>query len=240
MNPLDINIHKTNLTNILIDIYKDKELGTVLGFKGGTSAMLFYDLPRFSIDLDFDLIPKYTPKELDKIVKNITELLSKKYTIKDQSNKFNTLFWLVSYGDRLTNIKVEVSTRENPYNHYTLKSFYGIKINVLDIGDMIAHKMVTIMDRPSLANRDLLDVHFFLGTPYVNNINYDIIKHRTGKEPKIFYKDLYKFISKIDSSTILNGLGEVLEQNRKDWAKAKLKTELLGLIQRQIDSFDIL
>ncbi len=34
MNPLDINIHKTNLTNILIDIYKDKELGTVLGFKG--------------------------------------------------------------------------------------------------------------------------------------------------------------------------------------------------------------
>jgi len=235
MNPLDINKHKTNLTNILIDIYKDKELGTVLGFKGGTAAMLFYDLPRFSIDLDFDLIPKYSPKEIDMVVKRISKLLLNKYTIKDQSKKHNTLFWLVSYGDGLTNIKVEVSTRENPYNHYTLKSFYGVKINVLDIGDMIAHKMVTITDRPILANRDLFDVHFFLGTTNINEINYEIIKHRTGKDPNTFYKDLYKYISKIDSNTILHGLGEVLEQNRKDWVKAKLKTELLGLIQRQID-----
>lgn len=238
MNPLDINKHKTNLTNILIDIYKDKELGNILGFKGGTSAMLFYDLPRFSIDLDFDLIPKYTSKELEKIVNRITELLSKKYAIKDQSNKYNTLFWLVSYEDKLTNIKIEISTRENPFNHYTLKSFYGVKINVLDIGDMIAHKMVTITDRPTLANRDLFDVHYFLGTSHINEINYDIIKHRTGKEPKAFYKDLYKYIIKIDSKTILNGLGEVLEDNKKDWVKAKLKVELLGLIQRQIDLLD--
>ena len=59
MKALDITKHKTHLTNILIDIYKESVTGAVLGFKGGTSAMLFYQLPRFSVDLDFDLIPRY-------------------------------------------------------------------------------------------------------------------------------------------------------------------------------------
>ncbi len=235
MISLDISKHKTNLTNILIDIYKDKLLGNALGFKGGTAAMLFYNLPRFSVDLDFDLVGKYNPKEINEIVERVNGLLSNKYDIKDQSKKHNTLFWLVSYGEGLTKIKIEISTRENPYNHYELKDFYGIKINVLEIGDIIAHKMVAITDRAILANRDLFDVHFFLGTPFVNKINYDIIKYRTGKNPKNFYKDLYKYVSKIDPDSMLDGLGEVLEKSKKDWVKAKLKTELLGLIQRQID-----
>jgi len=56
MKALEVTKHKTNLTNILIDIYKDSLLGSVLGFKGGTAAMLFFNLPRFSVDLDFDLL----------------------------------------------------------------------------------------------------------------------------------------------------------------------------------------
>ena len=56
MKALDITIHKTNLTNILIDIFKNSFIGPLLGFKGGTAALLFYNLPRFSVDLDFDLI----------------------------------------------------------------------------------------------------------------------------------------------------------------------------------------
>lgn len=31
-------------------------MSSVLGFKGGTAALLFYGLPRLSVDLDFDLI----------------------------------------------------------------------------------------------------------------------------------------------------------------------------------------
>ena len=48
--------HRAKLIVILKDIYDDSELRTALGFKGGTAAMLFYDLPRFSVDLDFDLL----------------------------------------------------------------------------------------------------------------------------------------------------------------------------------------
>jgi hypothetical protein len=52
----DRNIHKTILLQILKDIYIDASLGPILGFKGGTAANFFYDLGRFSVDLDFDLL----------------------------------------------------------------------------------------------------------------------------------------------------------------------------------------
>jgi len=240
MRALNIKEHKTNLTNILIDIYKDSTLGPVLGFKGGTAGMLFYNLPRFSVDLDFDLIPSYKEgsKELESFVGNMTDLLSKKYTIKDQSVKYNTLFWLVSYGEGLANIKIEVSTRDVSLNHYSLKPFYGVSVKVIDVGDMVAHKMIVLMERNITANRDLFDVHYYLSTAYANEINYEIIKDRTGKDPIDFYRDLYNFVDNINSSTILNGLGEVLDRSQKDWMKAKLKTELLGLIKRQIEVLD--
>ena len=53
---LDRDVHKTVLLQILKDIYTDGSLGPVLGLKGGTAAHFFYDLGRFSVDLDFDLL----------------------------------------------------------------------------------------------------------------------------------------------------------------------------------------
>ncbi len=233
MKQLDIAKHKTILTNILIDIYKEDLLGSSLGFKGGTASMLFYNLPRFSTDLDFDLLNN--DGNTEDVIKTMTQLLSKKYDIKEQIEKYNTLFWLVSYGEGLTNIKIEVSTREKPFDTYDIKTLYGIKLKVSKIGDMIANKMVTATERAVTANRDLFDIHFFLSSIYVNNINHDIIKYRTGKEPVEFYTFLYDIVSNIENKNILDGLGEVLNDGQKDWVKSKLKIELLGLIQRQID-----
>jgi Uncharacterized conserved protein len=53
---IDRKVHKTVLLQILKEIYTDTSLGPVLGLKGGTAAHLFYDLGRFSVDLDFDLL----------------------------------------------------------------------------------------------------------------------------------------------------------------------------------------
>ena len=233
MKQLDITKHKTILTNILIDIYKEDLLGSSLGFKGGTASMLFYNLPRFSTDLDFDLLNN--DGNTEDVIKTMTQLLSKKYDVKEQIEKYNTLFWLVSYGDGLINIKIEVSTREKPFDTYDIKTLYGIKLKVSKIGDMIANKMVAATERAVTANRDLFDIHFFLSSIYVNNINHDIIKYRTGKEPVEFYTFLYDIVSNIENKNILDGLGEVLNDGQKDWVKSKLKIELLGLIQRQID-----
>ena len=208
-----------------------------MGFKGGTAAMLFYDLPRFSVDLNFDLVAdfKKDSQELKTFTDRLTSLLATKFEIKDQSVKYHTLFWLISYGSGFTHIKIEVSTRDNPFNHYNLIPFYGVTIKVLDIKDMIAHKLVTVIERRSVANRDLFDIHFLLNSPYAENINYEIIKQRTGKEPKEFYISLLAFVNKINPNNVLAGLGEVLTDPQKNWAKTKLIQELSGLIQRQID-----
>ena len=222
------------LSNILIDIYKDDILSPVLGFKGGSAAMFFYNLPRFSTDLDFD-IKKTENTDENIIIERISRILAEKYIVKEQSRKQNTLFWLVSYGDGYSNIKIEVSTREKPYDMYEVKTLYGIKMRVSRIGDIIANKMVATLERSVVANRDLFDIYFFLGSKYVNDINYEIVSYRTGKKVFDFYNSLYKLVSKINNNTILNGLGEVLDENQKDWAKAKLKMELLGLIERQME-----
>jgi predicted nucleotidyltransferase component of viral defense system len=237
MKTLVITKHKTVMINILLDLYKDTTLSAILGFKGGTAAMLFYGLPRFSVDLDFDLV-KPDPKNLKEvkiIFDKLTELLSKKYKITDQCLKFNTLFWAISYGNNLSHIKVEISTRDSSFNHYELIPFYGVSLKVMVAEDMIAHKLMTVMTRKSLANRDLFDVHYFLSSTYAADINYDLIKKETGEEPKVFFTQLLGFISTIKPNSVLSGLGEVLTESQKDWAKVKLIMELKGLIQRQID-----
>jgi len=237
MKALDVTKHKTHLTNILIDIYKDSSLAPLLGFKGGTAAMLFYKLPRFSVDLDFDLIPllKENSEQLKNFVAEVTRLLSLKYSLKDRSIKYHTLFWLVSYGHDLTKIKIEISTREILSNHYVPFPFYGVTVKTMDIRDMIAHKMIALTERKTTANRDLFDTHFFLSSEYAGEINYDIVRERLGKEPKEFYVHLLNFVSKIRPDSVLGGLGEVLTESQKDWAKSKLIEELKSLIQRQID-----
>lgn len=237
MKALNLTQHQTNLTNILLEIYKNSALGPFLGFKGGTAARLFYRLPRFSVDLDFDLITPMPARSeaLNRLIKTMTQLLAAKYQIKDQNRKYATLFWLVSYGAGLTKIKLEISTRINPGNHYYSVHFYGSTVKILALKDMIAHKLVTITNRKTIANRDLFDAHYFLGLPEAAQINYAVIKQRTGKNPEKFYRDLLKFLNGIKPKNILAGLGEVLTQAQKDWVKAKLITELTGLVQRQLD-----
>lgn len=69
---LDRNVHKTILLQILKDIYTDSSLGPILGFKGGTAANFLYDLGRFSVDLDFDLLDgdkeAFVFKKIEKIL----------------------------------------------------------------------------------------------------------------------------------------------------------------------------
>ena len=230
MRALDIVKHRTNLVSILIAIYKDSHLARELAFKGGTAAMLFYGLPRFSVDLDFDLVGSS-----EGLYERLTKLLSKKYQILDSSDKFYTLFWKVSYGVGLANIKVEISTRDASDNHYNINSFYGASVKVMKVGDMIAHKLIAVTERKTTANRDLFDAYYFLSTPQATEINYEIIKNRLGKEPKEFWTDLREFVQKVDERYILNGLGELLSEPQKDWARTKLKSELLQQIEMRID-----
>jgi len=67
---LDYSIHKNIQLQILKEIYSDTTLAPHLGFKGGTAALMFYDLDRRSVDLDFDLLDENKEKEVfEKVLK---------------------------------------------------------------------------------------------------------------------------------------------------------------------------
>jgi len=92
--------HQLIMGQILKDIYSKEAISSSLGFKGGTCAWLFYNLPRFSVDLDFDfLVDKKFDISKQKIsVLNEMESIIKKYgVVKEKYIKRSTIFLLLSY-----------------------------------------------------------------------------------------------------------------------------------------------
>lgn len=135
---LEISTHKQILIKILQNIYSDPEIGPILGLKGGTALYLFYGLPRFSVDLDFDLID--SSKE-NLIYKKIENIIKRFGTIKEAYIKKHTIFFMLSYSEKAQNIKIEISRRIFG-SQYELKNYIGIPMLVMVKEDMAAHKLV--------------------------------------------------------------------------------------------------
>ena len=161
---LDKNKHEIIFKNILKDIYGDRLLAPILGFKGGTACYLFYDLPRFSTDLDFNLL---NLEIIDEVFNKIKNILGKYGEIVKADKKRNTLFFLVRYQKDRQAVKVEISLRSNNDN-YEIKNLLGISVLTMIKEDIFAHKLVAIMERQATANRDLFDINYFLN----KNVGY--------------------------------------------------------------------
>lgn len=230
----DKNRHKTKLYQILTEIYRDSFLASSLGFKGGTACFFFYDLPRFSVDLDFDIIGENNEEKIYSKLENIAKKLN--FTLKDKSIKKNTVFFLLSYEEDERNIKIEASSRNLPHK-FEIKNFYGFNMRVMTQADMCANKLVAITDRRKTASRDFFDAHFFLTKGW--DINEEIILARTGKHLNEYLVYLKEFSSKyLTSQNILQGIGELLDEKQKDWMRKSFKKELLGILDFYIEKME--
>src|SRR3989344_2201436 len=105
---LMISSHRTIMINVLKDIYSDIEIASELGFKGGTALYFFYNLPRFSVDLDFDLLDE---SKKDIVFDRVTKIVSQYGELKQKRDKHYNLFWLLSYQKGLSQLKIEISKR---------------------------------------------------------------------------------------------------------------------------------
>lgn len=216
---LNTSKHEIILKNILRDIFKHDNLQGQLAFKGGTCLYIFYDLKRFSTDLDFNLRTNSLNHQ------GITQILEKYLSIEDSSSKRDTWFFLGSYEKGLQKIKVEISKRGYP-DKYINKNFMGISIPTMAPEYMFAHKLCAVTDRRKLQNRDLFDSWFMFDKQW--EPNDEIIKLRTKKSTIEYYKMLIDFVkNNVDKNRILDGLGEVLDEKQKSWVKNNLVDELL-------------
>lgn len=213
---LDWIKHKKIMVSVLKDVYKNKLLGGTLGFKGGTAAMLFYHLPRKSVDLDFDLLDLTQENE---VLNNIMHIAEKYGTIKEKHVKRHTIFFLLSYGDNDANIKIEIS-RRGPQGKYIIQDYLGISLLVMRKEDMFANKLIALMDRKHTVSRDIYDIWFFMREQW--NVNTKIIKKRTGKSFDVYCREAADFVENFSSRKLLAGLGELIDEKQKSWVKEHL------------------
>lgn len=227
---LNIPIHRSIMLQILKDIYSDTTISPFLGFKGGTAAYLFYNLNRFSVDLDFDLLDKtredYIFERVGQIVKNYGNL-------KEAKKKRFNLFFLLSYEEKAQNLKIEINRRSFG-SRYEVKTYLGISMLVMIREDMFAHKLMAMYERIGKANRDIYDVWFFLKNNWP--INKAIIEKRTEMNLKEWLPQCIDLLEKMDNRNILAGLGEVLDEKQKAWVKTKLKGDTLFLLKLMLDN----
>jgi predicted nucleotidyltransferase component of viral defense system len=227
---VDISVHKNILFQILKDIYSDITIAPFLGFKGGTAAFIFYELNRFSIDLDFDLLDG----DKENYIFDRIEQIAKKYgSIKEMKRKRFNLLFILSYEAKARKIKIEINRRSFG-SRYELKTYLGISMLVMVKEDMFAHKLMAMYERIGKTSRDIYDVWFFLEKRWP--INKQIVEQRANLPFNALLEKCIKQLEKMNNRNILDGLGDLLSEPQKGWARAKLRTETIFLLKARLES----
>jgi len=226
---LDRQIHKSILLQILKDIYTNASLGPFLGFKGGTAAHFFYNLTRFSVDLDFDFLNdgKNTGffEVMEKILLDYGE-------IKDKYNKRYTALFVLSYEAQAPNIKVEINRRSFG-SRYSTRNYLGIPMLVMEKADMFAHKLAAMTERKKAAHRDVYDVWYFLKNRWP--INKEIVETRTKAGFADYLNKCIEFVESLSSRNILSGIGELIDDKQKSWVKQNLRSDTIFHLRILLD-----
>ena len=229
---INLNAHKAVLLQILKAVYTDTTLGPILGFKGGTAAFLFYNLDRFSVDLDFDLLDN---SQEDFAYERLEKILPELGSLKEKYKKYHTLFFMLSYSEEAHNVKVEISRRQLN-SRYLLENYLGISMLVQKKEDMFANKLLAMVERKNPANRDIYDTWFFLKNYWT--LNKEIIEKRSGLSFVEYLRKAITYLERFNDAHILQGLGELLDAKQNTWVKANLKTETLFLLKVMLDNLE--
>lgn len=233
-----LNREKHNLImgQIIKDFYSNNLLAPLLGFKGGTCACYFYGLPRFSVDLDFDLL-KTDESTQKKVYAEVEKILLKYGVVKDKTIKFFTIWFLLSYGDAEHNIKIEINTRRPETNieeYYDFKELLGTPVLIARPEYMFANKLVALTDRKKMVMRDIFDIHYFASKNW--EIEKEIVELRSGKKFVEHLQDCILAIENIGSNEILAGIGELINDEQKRWVKKSLISETVFLLKNYIQA----
>lgn len=201
-------------------LYATSDFRRFLVFKGGTALYKFYNLNRFSEDLDFDAIGKRP--DFDRMVKKIErnmELLGMNAAVEREDYGNDTNFRLAIRGplfngsrESMSRITINISRRERPESFSdqlflpSYKEIPSFEVSVLDQNEIAAEKIRCILTREKA--RDVYDLWFLLrkgvkvDVPLVNRkckiygIAYDRgeFVERLNEKRGMWTRDLKSFI----------------------------------------------
>jgi predicted nucleotidyltransferase component of viral defense system len=199
--------------------YKD-----IIAFKGGTLAYLYYWLPRFSTDIDLDLLDIAQEQEVKEYIET---LLMGFWNVENRVWR-DLHRWKFHYDPNSWLIKIELNKRQNPFTQYEWIVIDNIEIQAQNFTSMVTNKLIALGDRRY--NRDLYDINYFV-TQWCQ-FDENIIKNRTDStlDQRIIML-IQKIPKQFQENTILHQLWEVLDAKQKPWVKANLITETTKLLQ---------
>ncbi|MCX6666077.1 MAG: nucleotidyl transferase AbiEii/AbiGii toxin family protein [Euryarchaeota archaeon] len=197
----------------------------ILVFKGGTALYKFYNLNRFSEDLDFDIAGKQF--NLDTLIKRVlrgfklTGTQRTLYETNEYGNEINIKFTIrgpLYDGSKnsMTRVTLNLSRRERPTmmsNKLLITSYTEIpsfEVNVLDTQEIAAEKIRCIMTREK--PRDIYDLWF-------------LSKRKTPIDLSLINKKL-KLYQLVFDKTMFH---EKLQQKRNMWTH-DLKDLIIGTL----------
>ena len=221
---MDTNKHKFFMLQLLKDIFSDALLSSVLAFKGGTAAMFFHNLPRFSTDLDFNLL---VPEKEEEVYDRVRKIVLKYGKIHDEAIKRYGIIVVLDYGIGERKLKIEISNRQGD-NHYEIRNYLGLQARVMVKEDMFAHKLCALLDRTEITSRDVFDCWFFLKER--TSINKAIVESRMGMPIEQYLDKCIESVQGISEKSLINGLGELTESEMKQFVRHGLKDELISLL----------
>ena len=140
------NQYRENTIIEVIQAVAKSVAGSHLAFKGGTALKLFYDLPRYSEDIDYDFLGKISPQRIMDILKTL--VAKKKWEVTNDAVKYNTILMELRFAgpERNFRIKLEVITREKELKT-TIQSLRGVPVLTLEPSFLMTEKLITFIER---------------------------------------------------------------------------------------------
>lgn len=223
-----MDTHYFYLYNILKDIALDKELSPLLILKGGTSLMFFYELPRFSLDLEFTLVDK---KQELLVFKRLLIIASKYGTICEKALEPFGAKVVLGYGEEYWNIEIEVS---NQYwgEESDLLRLDGFSLNVMSLSDIYTHKLIALGEGNNVTGKEIFDI-WFLGDKFIIP-NADIVMKRVGRSLAEQLSLDISILEKLTNDQFISSLELLLLQEKEKWASTSLLPKAISSLRRRL------
>ncbi len=208
--------------------------GPLLAFKGGTALRLFWDLPRFSEDLDYTLLQKEKKKDVFKMVHDIA--VGAGYEITDEMIKFKTVLFEFRFrwAGPTFHLKIEIS---DPLPADTARGNFpvrvallrGVPVYVMLEDRIMAQKLCAFMDRE--APRDMFDLWFILEKRL--RVDWAYVAACTGLRKKAFFLKGVERVRRFPRTKLVSDLGKLVSAKDRQWIKTNFLDDLVRLLERE-------
>lgn len=244
------------LSQVLAFVENDDFLSSILALKGGTAInLMFFKLPRLSVDVDLDLVQNLPKEEMIEIKELITEkfhtFMNNQGYIYEERNSKNThalissVFSYVNTGGVKDKIKIEVNymlrehiLKPEKQSIKEIQGFSASKILCVNPIEIYGAKVTALLSRA--AARDLYDVNNMLKSEMFSEKDMELLRkcvifYKTINSEEVFNRFDTSAVDKITFSKIKADLFPVISSSEKKYdlsgTIAFVKEQLEKLLQ---------